>query len=310
MIKPQAIKIGDTIGIVAPASPASDERRELARAALEGLGFGVKMGRSCFYKCGYLAGSDELRARDINAMFADSEVSGIICLRGGYGGLRLLERLDYGLINSHPKVFIGYSDITALHIALNQRSQLVTFHGPMAASDLGAGLDQFSLESLLGQIAGTSDNNVLVNPPDEPLAGLVPGQCTGSIVGGNLAVLVATLGTAYEIDTRDKILFMEDIEEKPYRIDRMLTQLYLAGKLQSASGFIVGDWKNCGADPNESWTVAEVLEERLAPLGKPVITNLRSGHCSPMVTIPFGVNCHMDAGIGKLTMKESAVKNG
>lgn len=307
MIKPPVIKKGDMIGVIAPASPSGDERREKAKLALEEMGFSVKMGRSCYYKCGYLAGSDELRAQDINTMFADSEVKGIICLRGGYGTLRILNKLDYELIKNNPKVFMGYSDITAIHIALNQKCKLVTFHGPMVESNMADGLDEFSYNSFFTAALTNEPIGEIQNPSDETIKCLIPGICSGKIVGGNLALIAAGLGTPYEIDTKGKLLFLEDIDEKPYRVDRMLTQLSLAGKLRDANGIILGDWKNCEADTIETQTLAEVFQDILTAAGKPTVYNLRSGHCRPMITLPLGVECIMHAKEGKLFVNESAV---
>lgn len=309
MIKAVRLQAGDTIGVIAPASPTADERREGARQALEALGFEVHMGESCFNKWGYLAGSDELRAADVNGMFADPAIQGIICLRGGYGTLRLLDKLDYELIRDNPKVFVGYSDITALHIAINQRSELATFHGPMGASEMAEGMDVFSEASLVKAVTSPEPMGEIINPDGEgaPCC-LVPGEATGRLIGGNLAVLTSTLGTAYEIDTTGKILFLEDIDEKPYRIDRMLTQLYLAGKLQAASGIILGDWNNCEADPADSLTLEDVLHDILGRAGRPTVFNLRSGHCKPMLTLPLGVEVSINAALGQIVINEGGVR--
>lgn len=295
--------------MIAPASPATEEKREAAQKALEGLGFRVKVGRSCFFKRGYLAGSDALRAQDLNSMFADPEVKGIFCLRGGYGGGRILERLDYELIRKNPKVFVGYSDITVLHIALNQKSNLVTFHGPMAASDMVGEFHPFSREHLLRAVLCPQPMNTVLNPENQEIKSLVGGKAQGPLTGGNLALIVSTLGTPYEIETEGKILFIEDVDEKPYRVDRMLTQLLLAGKLQQACGFIIGDWRNCeAANPEESLTLQEVFQDLLAPLGKPTLYNVKAGHSRPQLTLPLGVECLLDGDEGKLVIKESATR--
>lgn len=309
MIKPQALKIGDTVGVIAPASPATEEKREVAKKALEELGFQVKMGQSCYSKRGYLAGSDALRAHDVNTMFADPEVKGIFCLRGGYGGGRILDRLDYELIRKNPKVFVGYSDITVIHIALNQKSDLITFHGPMAASNMVGDFDPYSREYLFRAVTFPKPMNTVFNPENEEIKTLVGGKAQGQITGGNLALIVSTLGTSYEIETKGKLLFLEDIDEKPYRVDRMLTQLLLAGKLREAGGFIIGDWQNCEADnPAESLTLQEVFEDILVPLGKPTLYNVKAGHCRPQLTLPLGVEGFIDGDEGKLVIKESATR--
>ncbi len=307
MIKPQALKRGDTVGLIAPASPTTEEKRKLAQKALEELGFQVKMGPSCYRKLGYLAGTDEQRAQDVNTMFADPEVRGIFCLRGGYGGARILGRLDYEMIRKNPKVFVGYSDITVLHIALNQKSDLVTFHGPMAASDMAGDFDEYSKHSLLRAVTLPEPMNTVLNPEKEEIKTLVAGKTQGKITGGNLASIVSTLGTPYEIETEGKLLFLEDIDEKPYRVDRMLTQLLLAGKLQEARGFIIGQWQNYEApDPEESLTLQQVLEDILGPLNKPTLYNVKAGHCRPQLTLPLGVEGFLDGDAGKLVIKERA----
>lgn len=255
MIKPKALKFGDTIGVVAPASPTLEENVEKAHKKLKDLGFKVKMGKSCYEKYGYLAGTDSLRAEDINHMFRDEEVDGIICLRGGYGTPRILELLDYDLIKKHPKVFIGYSDITALHIAITRFSQLITFHGPMVASDMLGDFNQFSKKSLFNFIMEGEYLRNIKNPPGEELKTMNPGIAEGSIIGGNLSLIADTLGTPYEIDLKGKILFIEEVGEEPYQIDRMLTQLRLAGKLKEAEGIILGDFNNCVAKSSDRKSV-------------------------------------------------------
>lgn len=235
MIKPKRLKLGDTIGVVAPASPTTEEKLERVYRKLMQMGFNVVMGRSCFSKRGYLAGDDKTRAEDINKMFKNTEVDGIICLRGGYGSLRILDLLDYELIRTNPKVFVGYSDITALHIAINQISELVTFHGPMAAN-LIEDTCNFTLESLYNFILNEDFKPSIENLSRE-LVAINGGIAEGQIIGGNLSLIASTIGTPYEINTKGKILFIEEIGEEPYRIDRMLTQLRLSHKLQECSRY-------------------------------------------------------------------------
>lgn len=310
MIKPKALKFGDTIGVVAPASPTLEENVEKAHKKLKDLGFKVKMGKSCYEKYGYLAGTDSLRAEDINHMFRDEEVDGIICLRGGYGTPRILELLDYDLIKKHPKVFIGYSDITALHIAITRFSQLITFHGPMVASDMLGDFNQFSKKSLFNFIMEGEYLRNIKNPPGEELKTMNPGIAEGSIIGGNLSLIADTLGTPYEIDLKGKILFIEEVGEEPYQIDRMLTQLRLAGKLKEAEGIILGDFNNCVAKSSEyddSLTLEQVLEDIIKPMNKPTLFNLKAGHCEPVITLPFGARARLDGHKGELTLLERPV---
>lgn len=308
MIKPKALKLGDTIGVIAPASPAGEEKTIEAKKVLSKMGFKVKMGESCYSTHGYLAGTDELRAKDLNNMFEDKEIDGIICLRGGYGTPKILEQLNYDMIAQNPKVFVGYSDITAIHIALNQKCNLITFHGPMVASNMISKLDEFTYDSFEKNIMNDNIIGNIKNPEGENIESLVGGRAEGKLIGGNLALICATIGTPYEIDTKDKVLFLEDIGEEPFRVDRMLTQLLLSGKLRDAKGIILGDWNNCEADePEESLSLMEVFEEILKPLKKPIIYNLRSGHCTPMITLPFGVKVKLDADAREVNIEEGAV---
>jgi len=308
MIKPQRLDFGDTIGIVAPSSPAESKKVEKGKDFLEKLGFKVKIGQSCLSKWGYLSGSDDIRARDINEMFSDEEVKGIICLRGGYGTPRILPRIDYENISKNPKVYIGYSDITGTHIPINQRSQLITFHGPMA-TEITADSHAFSRDFLFREIMDPTPIGKINNPDGEEIKALYQGYTEGIVVGGNLTLICSTLGSPYEIDTRNKILFLEEIGEEPYRIDRMLTQLKLADKLNNLRGIILGDWKDCKAEkPEKSLSLMEVFENIILPLKVPTIYNVKAGHCKPMVTIPLGGEVALDAHRGELYIKEGVVR--
>ncbi|MDT8719618.1 LD-carboxypeptidase [Clostridium sp. 19966] len=310
MIKPKALKKGDTIGLIAPsgAVKAKDTALE-AINILEAQGFKVKAEDSCFERYGYLSGSDELRAADLNKMFKDEEVKGVFCLRGGYGTPRILDRIDYEMIKKNPKVFIGYSDITAIHIALNRFCKLVTFHGPMAASDMVGGFDEFSKASYLKAIMESEPLGELTNPESFEIKTLVGGKASGQIVGGNLSLIAGTLGTPYEINTKGKILFIEDISEYTYSVDRMLTELRLSGKLEECSGIIIGDFKECEPQyENFDHTLIQVFEDIIKPLGKPTIYNFRAGHCTPKITIPLGAEAEIDGDNCKVTVLESALE--
>jgi len=310
VIKPKPLKKGDTIGVIGPSSPTPIERIEATIEEIQSLGFKVIMGESCYSAHGYLSGSDELRAKDVNEMFNNKNVDGIWCIRGGYGTPRILDKIDYNMIRLNPKVFIGYSDITALHIAINQKSELVTFHGPMASTELFHKIDDFTLECLNKNIMDNQALGLINNPKDIEIQTLVAGKCKGKLIGGNLSLVSGTIGTPYEVDTKGKILFLEDIDEEPYKIDRMLTQLKLSGKLDDAEGFIFGDWNNCVAEePEKSLTLMEIFNELIVPLGKPTIYNLMAGHCKPMITLPFGVNARLDADNKNLFIDESATEN-
>lgn len=309
MIKPEALKFGDTVGIIAPASPTTEERVKKAHDKLIEMGFKVKMGKSPYERYGYLSGSDNIRAEDINEMFRDKEVDGIICIRGGYGTPRILDLLDYEAIKNNPKVFVGYSDITALHIAFTQIADLVTYHGPMVASDMIGNFSEFSKDNLYKAIMETDPIGKISNPPGEEIITINGGIAEGNIIGGNLSLIVDTIGTPYEIDVKGKILFIEEIGEEPYNIDRMLNQLRLAGKLHDAVGIILGDFNNCVSEKHdENLTLEQVIEDHIKPVGKPTIFNLQAGHCEPMVTIPFGVRARLDADKKELIILESCVE--
>lgn len=287
---------GDTIGLTAPAGPAKADKLEAAIHVIKDMGFKVEVGQTCYVNYGgYLAGPPELRARELNAMFANSSISAIFCLRGGYGSPQLLHMLDYDLIYRNPKIFVGYSDITALHIALQQKSKLATIHGPMPATDL-IDADEYTISNLLNAIMHPRPLGMLKNPDHEDIGCLVPGFAQGVLTGGNLTLISSLLGTPYEIDTKGKILFLEDIAEEPYKIDRMLTQLTLAGKFSDVAGIILGTWTNCNSgEGQESFQVEDLFEKIIAPNNKPTIYNVRAGHCQPALTLPFGEVAYVDA---------------
>ena len=310
MIYGKKLKFGDTLGFIAPSGAVRTEGA-IERAVLETerMGFRVKLGESAGQKYGYLSGTDEVRARDINAMFADDEVDAIVCLRGGYGATRILDKIDYDLIARHPKIFMGFSDITALHIALLNRCGLVTFHGPMAAANwAGKPLDDFSRDSMYRSLMNAEPAGELANPPEYPRQMVNPGQAEGLLVGGNLMLIASSLGTPWEIDTKGRIIFIEEVGERTYCVDRMLTQMRLAGKFDDCAGVVFGDFADCPVEyPEFGLTLEEIIRDVVAPSGKPIFTGLRCGHCSPKLTLPFGVRCRMDAEKCTLTVLESAV---
>ena len=310
MQKAKKLKFGDTIGLIAPSGAVRTEGAiQRAVAETERMGFRVKLGESAGKKYGYLSGEDHVRAQDINAMFADPEVDAMICLRGGYGAMRILDRLDYDLIRRNPKIFVGFSDITALHIALLNRCDLVTFHGPMAAANwAGKPLDDFSLASMYQTLMHAVPAGALDNPPEYPRQTVNPGIAEGVLVGGNLMLIASSLGTPWEINTKDRIIFIEEVGERTYCIDRMLTQLRLAGKFDECAGVVFGDFADCPVEyPEFGLTLEEIIRDVVAPCGKPVMTGLRCGHCSPKLTLPLGVNYRLDAERCLLTVLESAV---
>ncbi|PID22269.1 LD-carboxypeptidase [Sporosarcina sp. P3] len=301
MIRPAHLVQGDVIGIVAPASPVEREVLERSFQFLEQLGLRYKVGRSVYKKNGYLAGTDEERLADLHEMFKDPEVKGIFCAGGGYGSARYAEQLDLDLIHNHPKVFWGFSDITYLHTAIRQGAGLVTFHGPMLASCVAQ--DEF--HEMSGKMFGQLFAPVEVHYSEaiSPLETLVGGVAEGEVVGGNLTQLVNSLGSEFEIKTNHRLLVIEDVGEEPYKVDRLLNQLRLAGKLREAAGIVIGDFaKAAPTKPYASLTMDEVFEQYFGKLHQPVVKGFRIGHCEPNIAIPFGVKGRLDANSKTLTI--------
>jgi len=304
------LKAGDTIGLVAPSGAVRTAGSvEKAAEETERMGFRVKIGASCTAAYGYLAGTDEVRARDVNEMFLDDGVDAIFCVKGGYGATRILDRIDYEAIAAHPKIFAGYSDVTALHIALWEKCGLVTFHAPMPVSCWAdAPLDAVSAESMRRTLMCAEPAGEIANPEGFPRTCLVGGKAEGRLVGGNLTLVSHTLGTPYELDTRGRILFLEDVGEYTYSIDRMLTQLRLSGKFDDCAGIVFGDFRKCETEyPDFGFTLREVIEDVVVPCGKPIFMGLQSGHCTPKLTLPLGAMCRMNADECRLTVTECAV---
>ncbi|HOE56289.1 MAG TPA: LD-carboxypeptidase [Bacillota bacterium] len=305
-MKAKRLKIGDTIGMVAPASPSDSSKVEKAVKYLNNLGYIVKAGKSVFSSRGYLAGGDELRAFDINNMFEDDEVNAVFCLRGGYGSQRILDLIDFQLIRKNPKIFMGYSDITALLNAIYQKCGLITFHGPMGG-DFAGGLGKQTKRAMKNALESTEPIGEIPNPEIPEI--VAEGKGKGALVGGNLSIVAASLGTPYEINTRGCVLLLEDVFEEPYSVDRMLTQLRLAGKFKDVSGIILGDWGNLEPEePEKSLSFEEVFKDIFEGIGKPVIKGLKIGHCKPNITVPIGAEVSIDTDTVTLCVLESAVK--
>lgn len=306
MIKPRALKQGATIGLINPSGAFHDQETLPALVkALEGKGFHVVCGESCTAKYGYLAGRDELRANDVMRMFLDDSIDAVFCARGGYGAARLLPMLDFPAIKAHPKIFVGYSDITALHAALNEHAELITFHGPMFDLKNTDADAAFSFDALLRMLSGDPS---IENPSGYPTKALNEGTAVGRLCGGNLTVLVHLLGTPYAPEFNKHLLFLEDIGEKTYRIDEMLVNLRDAGAFEACSGVIFGDFKDCPIEyPNFGLTLEEIISDIVLPAGKPVLFGLRAGHCSPKLTLPLGALMRLDAAAGTLSILEPCV---
>jgi len=305
-MKAKRLKIGDTIGMVAPASPSDSSKVEKAVKYLNNLGYIVKAGKSVFSSRGYLAGGDELRAFDINNMFEDDEVNAVFCLRGGYGSQRILDLIDFQLIRKNPKIFMGYSDITALLNAIYQKCGLITFHGPMGG-DFAGGLGKQTKRAMKNALESTEPIGEIPNPEIPEI--VAEGKGKGALVGGNLSIVAASLGTPYEINTQGCVLLLEDVFEEPYSVDRMLTQLRLAGKFKDVSGIILGDWGNLEPEePEKSLSFEEVFKDIFEDIGKPVIKGLKIGHCKPNITVPIGAEVSIDTDTVTLCVLESAVR--
>ena len=290
---PKFLAKRDTIGLIAPSGPLRNIKIEEIKYELNKLGYEVKIGKSCYlsYK-GYLSGRDEDRALDLEKMFLDKDVDAIMCVRGGYGCARILDLIDFTIIRDNPKIFIGFSDITALHIAINQICDLVTYHGIMAASIKK--WDYFTYSSLINAL-NFKDELILKNPCNEKLISIYDGSCEGKLIGGNLSLIVSTLGTKYEIDTKDKILFIEEIGEFTYKIDRMLNHLQMAGKFEDCRGIIFGEFTDCNKAFDKDYEILNLFQEIAIKNKKPTICNLKSGHCIPMVSIPLNMICQMNS---------------
>jgi muramoyltetrapeptide carboxypeptidase len=301
-IKPPALQPGDTVGIVAPASNIHRDALDAGCQALRSLGYSPFYFDSIFEKDIYFAGSAERRARELEEMFVRDDVRAIVCARGGYGSNYLLPLLDMETIKKHPKIFVGYSDLTCLLTNFADKAGMVTFHGPMVTKDFGR-INGVELNSWQNALSGASQWSVEVNPEVTPL---VEGSAEGILYGGCLSILVASLGTPYEIQTDETILFLEDVAAKPFQIDRMLMQLKLAGKFDGVRAIIFGEMLECVQNPgkDQGYTLEEVVLRVVGDLGIPVAFGLRSGHVTQRnITLPIGVPAALNIGGAKVELK-------
>ena len=296
LIKPAALQTGATIGIVAPASPFQKDELERGLEILRHMGFRVRLADGLFDVHGYLAGEDERRAAQLLDMFRDATVDAILCARGGYGCMRILPLLDYGLIRRNPKAFVGFSDITALHQAFCMQSGMATFHGPVVCT-LSSDED-LSRSSLLEALSGQLPAAV----SGAQMRSILPGMAEGRLVGGNLTILCHLLGTPFANSFDGCILFIEDCGEALYRIDRMLTQMKLSGCLDGLAGIMLGSFKDCGAEADICNLVVQLFEEREIP----IVAGLPAGHAKRNITLPLGIHVRLDAEKAELIFLESA----
>jgi len=293
---------GDKVALIAPSGPLLyPERLDFAVKFLKALGLTPICGESCRAQYGYLAGEDSLRANDVNWAFADADIKGIFCIRGGYGSARILDKLNFDIIRQSSKFFCGYSDVTALHIAINQKASLVTFHAPMLCQEGFSEADAYTLHFLHKFMFNPVIEGKFFNPKGRKWEFTGSGRSEGIICGGNLSVISSLMGTAYEIDTRGKIIFIEDIGEEPYKIDRMLNQLYMAGKFDVCAGIIFGDFANCMTDdPLNSLELTKIVKSFRLRL--PILYNFACGHCIPTASLPMGVFAALDADANTLNI--------
>jgi muramoyltetrapeptide carboxypeptidase len=313
LLLPPRLKAGDTLALVSPSNATALRAQfELAIASLRALGFQVREGAHLRSRYGAYGGTDAERAADLNAMFADPGIQGIVAMTGGSGATRLLDRLDYALIRRNPKVLLGFSDITALLNAITARSGLVTFHGPVAASEW----NPFTVHALR-EVLMNGAASELRNPPPSG-DNLVPaafrtrtihgGVARGPLIGGNLSVLVTLLGTPYQPDFRGAILFLEDLNEEIYRIDRMLAHLRLSGALNQVAGVVLGQFTDC--EPGNGYgslTLEQVWDEYVGALGIPVFSGSVIGHVAPKLTLPVGLPVELDADRATIRLLRPAV---
>jgi len=313
MIKPKRLEKGDTIGIVSPSSGIW-KRSELWRSMeeIESWGYQVKVGKHALKNHYYLAGEDQDRAEDLMNFFQDKTVDAIFCSQGGYGAARILRYLDFSVIRSNPKIFIGYSDITSLHLAIFKETGLVTFHGPSALSAGSDWMTPYRYEQMMKAIAGVDPiGKIKMAGTGTYLVKINGGKVSAPVIGGNLTLVCATLGTPHEIDTRGKIFFLEELDTEPWIMDHMLTHLLNAGKFQEVAGIVIGECSNC--KPLEykpgfhnQCSLEDVIFDLLEPLGVPIIYGLPIGHTKDLATIPLGVMGCLDADKGTFEILERA----
>ncbi|GAB4041023.1 S66 peptidase family protein [Spirosoma jeollabukense] len=314
LIKPAKLRPGDTIGLFCPAAPAySQETVKITQESLQALGFQTKLGPHIYDRYGYLAGRDADRVSDLHAFFTDQSVKAVMAIHGGWGCARLLPLLDYDLIQRNPKVLIGYSDITALLLAIYAKTGLVTIHGPVGSATFNTytvdWLKRVLMEGETVTMRNPTDKGDNLTQTQDRITTIRPGLARGRLVGGNLTVLSHLIGSPYLPDWKNTILFLEDTHEDIYRMDRMFTQLKLAGILNQIAGFIFGRCTDCGPGNGSygSLTLDDVLTEYIIPLDKPAYSGAMIGHISNKFTVPLGIDTEIDATAGTIRLLESAV---
>ncbi len=302
-IRPKALKKGDTLGLVAPASPIYDASEfDEMLINVQNLGFNLKLAEHVRTQYGYLAGTDAERAGDVMTMFQDDEVDGIMCIRGGWGCNRILPLLDYQVIKENPKVFCGFSDITSLHMAFYEKSDLISFHGPVGKSEW----TDMTTKAFKDIIKKGKKRKYSVPPEFDNTFVINPGTVTGRMLGGNLTVLVSMIGSDYLPDFEDAILYVEDVGENVYRIDRLMMQLKLSGILDEIAGFVFGKCTDCDAGEN-SLTLKQVLNGYIKPLNIPAFSGAMISHDDNNITIPVGIEATIDSEHKTIQLLQSGV---
>ena len=299
-IRPKRLQKGDTIGIVSPSSPPGREELEKSLDFLDELGLKWKFGKHAKNIHGYLAGTDKERLEDIEMMFEDPEVKGIICSSGGYGAGRIVSQIDLNIVKENPKIFWGFSDITFLHTAIGMSANLVTFHGPMLGPNIGKDTFEALSKKMFQQLFEPLELHYTEDI--SPLEVINKGVGQGELTGGNLSLLARTIGTEFEIDTVGKLLLIEDIREEPARIDGLLNQLHMAGKFKDLEGVVVGDFADTETKKKWTLTLDQVLDDYFKPLKVPVVKGFKIGHCEPHFAVPLGVEAKLDANEKTLTI--------
>jgi len=304
IIKPAALQHGDTVGLITPASFLNHYQFEQAVRNFEQLGFKVAYPATIMAQRGYLAGTDRQRANEINAMLSDKNIKAIFCARGGYGSARIVKMIKYKLITDNPKIFVGFSDITTLLHAIYRKAGLVCFHGPMGVSNFTS----YTTQNFKRLLMNNAPSQIIKPFDGNAIDVIKAGAAEGILSGGNLSLLCSLVGTAYEINYKDKIIFIEEVGEEPYRIDRMLTHLINAGRLRKAKALILGNFHNCQSqNGDKNYSLKEVLKDRLSKLKIPVVYGFSFGHVDEHCILPVGVNASFDTTTNEIRLLENVV---
>ncbi len=294
MIYPKKLEKGATVGIICPSSPITEERLAECVNTLESMGYKVKAADNLTSNHGgYMAGTGEERGTWINKMFTDPEVDAIFCVRGGDGGSRCYEYIDLDTVKKNPKIFVGYSDVTTMHMLFNQQADLVTFHGPMVSSNMVSSFDNDTEKAFFEALNGDGTYE-FVNPDGIPIEVMKEGKATGPVIGGNLSLVSAAMGTPYEMDSKGKIIFIEEVDEPVTKIEKWCYHMKNAGKFKDCAGVLLGQFTDVTNKFMPEYTVIDCIKEILADVDVPVMYNLQSGHGDKIITIPFGAKCTMD----------------